>query len=360
MKKILLVLSAFSWASFTANAQITVTSANYINASTGINQKVDTLPVAGIVPGNAGANVTYDFSALHTASLTITSQITFTTVATGVQGSSYSVTPANMCMHQDTSYMYFDTSATKMEFWGIAGNLLRNSVNNAMVYSNPQTVITFPSTYNTTFTDVAAYDNKFVYGALYQGIWVDSLREKETITTTSKIDGWGTVKTPNSQFPCLRQNIKKHSVDTAFAKIFVGGYHYWMLLYGDTSNTQSYSYISDSNNGPIVDIEYYSDSSKIYQVRWNTAFVNTVSQYNTEAGFIVFPNPVSDYLTINYTSNENFNAIIYDLTGREVLNAAISKLNSTISVANLENGTYIIRVFNKEGLVKSNKITIIH
>ena len=357
MKKTVLISAAFFGAVFTVNAQITVTSANY-NAVTaaGMNQKVDTLPVAGIVPGSAGASQTYNFSALNSH---LTSVSTFTTVAAGVLGSTYSVTSADVCMKQDTMYFYFDSSSTKLDMWGVAGNLLQNGVNNAMVYSNPQTVITFPSTYNTAFTDVATYDNTFNYGALYQGYnMVDSVREKETITTTSKIDGWGTVTTPNATFNCLRQNIKKHSVDSTWAKVVIGTFHYWLNLSGDTSNTQSYSYIS-TNGGPIVDIEYYADSSKIYQVRWNTTLDIAVPQYEAENDITVFPNPVSDNLIINNSSMENLNAIIYDLSGREVLNATISGQKKIISVGTIENGIYLLRVFNKTGLVKSNKIAII-
>src|ERR1035438_517905 len=194
MKKIIITLVALCGIALAGNAQITVTSSNYINAGAGINQKVDTMPVSGIIPGSAGSNQTYDFSALHTTSLTVTSQSTFTTVSAGVLGSSYSVTPANICMHQDTTYFYFDSTSTKLELWGSVGNLLQNGVNNAQVYSNPQTVITFPSTYNTSFTDTAKYDTKLPYGATYQGYWVDSVQEKERIITVSKMDGWGTVK----------------------------------------------------------------------------------------------------------------------------------------------------------------------
>jgi len=265
MKRILTLVTAICLACIAANAQ-TINATDYFSP-TGITQKVDTLPVGGIVPGSAGAGQTYDFSLLNSH---LTSTSAYIAPASGVLGSSFP--SANKCMHQDTNYYYFDTSATKVDFYGVAGNLLNLGVNKALVYSNPEKKITFPSVFGTTFSDAAAYDNKWAYGALYQGVWVDSLRDKNTITINSSMDGSGTVITPNRTYTsCLRQNVLKHSVDTTWAKIFVGGFHYWIQLSVDTSNTRTYSYITDSIVGPLVNIELYPDSAtKIYQVRWNS------------------------------------------------------------------------------------------
>lgn len=264
MKKILLLLSAaFGWFSFTANAQITISSADYYKIATGMTQKVDTVPT--ITPGAAGANQTYNFAALNSH---LNSTTTFMPPASGLLGSQFPMT--NVCMQQDTMYFYLDSATAQLEWWGVAGNLLQNSVNNALVYSNPETKITFPSTYNTAFSDNSAYDSKFPYGAFVQGIWVDSVRNKENNTTTSLIDGWGTVITPNGSFSCLRQNVLVNSIDSSWAKITVGPSTYWIFVSADNANFQSYSYISDCG-GPIVDIQLYADSTAVSEVRWNTA-----------------------------------------------------------------------------------------
>lgn len=353
MKKKLIIPLVFCWMCFSANAQITVTMNNYTSSS--ISQKVDTMPVPGINPGNAGANQTYNFAALNSH---LTSGSSLIMPSLGVLGAKFPMT--NVCMIQDTMYFYFDSSSSKLSFWGVAGDLLKNSVNNAQVYSNPQTIITFPSTYNTAFSDTALYDAKLPYNAYYQGYWVDSVREKERIITVSNMDGWGTVSTPlTSGFPCLRQNIMKYSVDSSWAKVVVGNFHYWLLIEGVASSTQSYSYVSKFN-GPIVDIEYYADSNAISEVRWNTILFTSSAQFEAGNDIRVFPNPTADYLTITNSSNENLNLKVFDLTGRVVLNTLMAEPNKIISVADLENGTYLVELFNKEGLVKSDKIVIIH
>jgi hypothetical protein len=350
MKKTLFGLTAFFWVPYALNAQITITASNFAAVTTTVSY-VDTVPA--ITPGSAGAGVTWDFSALHTHR-TVTN--TVMTPTAGVMGSSFP--SSNMCVQRDTNYLYLDTSNTKVEFWGVSGHILGNGVNNALVYTNPQTILTFPSTYTTTFKDTATYDRKFGYNAIYQGVQVDSLREKERIITSSTMDGWGWLTTPSSgAFSALRQNVLKKSVDSTWAKIVVGSYHYWTLLYGDTSNTRTYTYMTNVSWGPEVEIEYYADSTAIYEVRWSGMLTGVAEQ--TNSGISVYPNPASNYITIANPTNENITAAIYDLTGREVMKADATA-GKAIAVTSLQNGTYLISVLNKEGVIKTGKIIIIH
>src|SRR3990172_2082537 len=276
MKKILFTLSAFCGAAITANAQITVTSADYLNATTLIHY-VDTLPNAAIDSGLTGASQTYDFS-LAVKHLTSTTN-KILPKSSGLLAASYP--SANICMQQDANYYYFDSTNTQLDFWGVSGDLLNISSNRAQVYTNPETKLTFPSTYTTTFTDPSSYDNTFEYMAMYQGVWVDSVRNKENNTTTSLIDGWGSVITPDGTYPCLRQNVLVTSIDSSWAKIFVGGFHYWIFVSGKTSNFQSYHYISNIGKGPIVSLDYYADSSAIERLTWNSFSLSaTTAQTN--------------------------------------------------------------------------------
>ncbi|MCX6311417.1 MAG: T9SS type A sorting domain-containing protein [Bacteroidetes bacterium] len=357
MKKILFSLATLGLSAFSVKAQITVTSSDYIDVSSPLTQYIDTNTT--ITPGSAGANADWNFTALHAHDTIIS---TFTSASSGLLGSNY--TNANVCMHLDTNYFYFDTTSTKLDFYGVAGDLLGNSVNNAQVYSNPQTIITFPSTYFTAFTDTAAYDAKFVYGALYQGYFVDSVREKETIITSSTIDGWGTVHTPHGGFYCLRQNIVKHSIDSTWAKIVVGPYHYWISLFTANTNTQSYSYVSNTA-GPIVDIEYYADSNVIYQVKWNSVVGDVgVSSIENQSSVNVFPNPSQGEFSvaINAPENEDYLMKVIDMTGRivynETLHIAKGKNLNAISVEGISEGLYMLQITASNGSMKCLPITI--
>lgn len=355
MKKILLIPLVFLWISFTANAQITVNLASY--TASNISQYVDTLPLVSIGPGIAGANQTYDFSALHSHLPSFGSYIP---PSAGVLGSQYPMT--NNCMHQDTLYFYFDSNASKVDFWGVAGNLLGNSVNHAQIYSNPQTIITFPSTYNTAFLDTANYDSKFGYNAMYNGYYVDSLREKERIITNSTVDGWGTVFTPTGNIACIRQHLVKNSVDSVWAKVVVGNFHYWLNISSASTSTPSYAYISQGY-GPIVDIEYYTNTTNIYRITWNTIPLSTNS-ISAGNDLNVFPNPNNGEfdMTMNVANNNDYTIEISNVLGQviysETLKDFSGKYTKHLDLNTYGEGLYMVSVFDKTGLVKTTKISI--
>ncbi|OFY84947.1 MAG: hypothetical protein A3F72_18365 [Bacteroidetes bacterium RIFCSPLOWO2_12_FULL_35_15] len=346
-----------------AAAGITITAADYTNLPASNFQNIDTLPVVAITPGAAGANVTWDFTALN-ANLNVANELI--TPSTGLLGSSFPT--ANMCLNQgNTDYLYFDQQLSGIDLLGYAGDLLQNGAPfEAVVLSNPETVITFPSTYTTSFNDVSAYDASYAYNGTYSGIQVDSVREKETITITSLIDGYGTVITPTyaTGYPCIRQNVTKVSVDSTWAKIVnpLSGLHYWISTSGTTSTYRSFTYITNVIGGPIVDIQMKADAAgnantDISEVKWNPATPVGIAKYSN-SDIRVYPNPASEYLIINKTSKENLNVVMYDVMGREVLNSAINGQSTKISVASLANGTYILKMFNKGAIVQTNNIII--
>ena len=345
-----------------AAAGITITAADYSNLPANNFQNTDTLPVAAITPGAAGANVTWDFTALN-ANVTVSN--TLITPSTGLLASSFPT--ANMCLNQgNTDYLYFDQQSSELNLLGYAGDILQNGAPyEAVVLSNPETIITYPSTYNTAFSDVSAYDASYAFNGTYSGIQVDSVREKETTTITSLVDGYGTVKTPTyaTGFDCIRQFVTKVSVDSTWAKIVnpISGLHYWINTSGSTSTYKSYSYITNSL-GPIVDIQMKANATgsantDISEVKWNPVNPTGVSEHSN-ADIRVYPNPASEYLIINKASNENLKLVIYDIMGREVLSASINGQSNKISVASIANGTYILKMFSKGAVVQTNNVII--
>jgi len=81
----------------------------------------------------------------------------------------------------------------------------------------------------------------------------------------------------------------------------------------------------------------------------------------SNAELMVYPNPAANNISIRNVANENLNVVMYDLAGREALNTKdISNMNNEISVLNIANGTYILRVYNETGLLKSDKIVVMH
>ena len=76
--------------------------------------------------------------------------------------------------------------------------------------------------------------------------------------------------------------------------------------------------------------------------------LNTVINNYTQ-NLTVYPNPTSNYLKIYWNQNENIanSAIIFDVSGKKIKEEKIT--NNTVSVQNLQKGTYILEIKNEKG-----------
>jgi hypothetical protein len=83
-----------------------------------------------------------------------------------------------------------------------------------------------------------------------------------------------------------------------------------------------------------------------------------VSVRSEALNFRIFPNPCSNFLTIDINSNfSNSQVSIIDLTGKILIKKPISS-RLTMDIDNLENGLYIVRI-ESEGLSSVQKILIV-
>ena len=72
-------------------------------------------------------------------------------------------------------------------------------------------------------------------------------------------------------------------------------------------------------------------------------------------GIIIYPNPAESQLSIQ-SSREIDSIVIYDLSGREVMRQNLNNKNSILNIESLSSGTYLIQIFNKGKLLKSDKL----
>jgi hypothetical protein len=74
------------------------------------------------------------------------------------------------------------------------------------------------------------------------------------------------------------------------------------------------------------------------------------------SGLNIYPNPVSNgTLYISSDSNSAKSVEIYDILGKQVLNAKVS--NNAVNVSNLQSGAYIVKI-NEEGKTDTRKLII--
>lgn len=103
--------------------------------------------------------------------------------------------------------------------------------------------------------------------------------------------------------------------------------------YGGNFNI-AFVYTSTDENSSTWEIDY---------VRIIASDLNGVAENDTKT-FSVYPNPASQQVTINAETSTT--AVVYDATGRKVMEMNVVEGENTINVQNLENGVYFIMMDN--------------
>jgi len=82
---------------------------------------------------------------------------------------------------------------------------------------------------------------------------------------------------------------------------------------------------------------------------------------NNSNGFVVFPNPANDYISISapYNINGKMQIILYDAAGRQLRSATMMGATDEINTFGLPNGTYLLKIVNN-GMTTTQKVLVTH
>ncbi len=90
-----------------------------------------------------------------------------------------------------------------------------------------------------------------------------------------------------------------------------------------------------------------------------TVFVdpcNNIELYSND--FNIYPNPASDFITIELSKITRSSLIVYSLDGRQIINLDFSSDKMTLDVSMLTSGTYLLQIINDNGI--SQKIFAVY
>ena len=118
----------------------------------------------------------------------------------------------------------------------------------------------------------------------------------------------------------------------------------------------------DSNTlgvGSPAIIRYDTSSAVIYTI----SNPNSTDQFNLKQGFIVFPNPSNDAISIKNILkdfDENTIVVLYDLLGNEMHSKVLGRVGNTykLDVRHLKAGVYILQVVNEHNVLITERVII--
>lgn len=261
--------------------------------------------VAGLSPGNVGANQIWDFS-----SLLVTLDGTFSIVPIVSTPYASSFPTANFVIKStnvgipDPYYSYYKSSPTTIETVGGADSKGANLEN------DHSTLFQFPYAYNTLINDT------------YQ-----SLGDIFISSFTSTYDAYGTLITPYGTYTnVIRQ--KRVEIDGAYTYTdyiwcTTNPFKYIMGMGFRADGTDSYNYVSIFSN--------FSNLS--------------VAKISNENLITTYPNPTTSILNLQFSNAVTIDKlVIIDITGRIVLRQ--TEKVTQINVEKLVKGVYLIEAYS--------------
>ncbi|MEN8928335.1 MAG: T9SS type A sorting domain-containing protein [Flavobacteriales bacterium] len=333
MKKTLLFAGLFAFSS-AINAQ-TINFNNVVEFGDIIYNSIDNSPAFSM--GNTGAGNTWNFAALADDSRDTIEFFHPGNVAGNAATSTFPL--ATLANQEDTNFVFLRKSPTKLELLGLSNGTIH------VASQDPETVITFPSAFGTTFKDTAMTTTT-VSGVTVNQPLADSVRIESVTFVESDFDASGTMTTPFGMFSAIRQNLTRTTKTEVYAKGALTGGVY-TLISTDTETSNSHQYWSDAANAksPIVSYEVDATGGFADFVTWTRGFVefnNVGSKELALKTLKVFPNPVVNTLTIDI--EEEINAVIItDITGK-VLFRTENQLSNTLTLDFLNKGVYILTI----------------
>ncbi len=353
MKKFML-LSVMSLFAFVAKAQITITHYDILNIGEFAVVNHDTLPSTALVPGSAGPNQTWDYTALGTSY-----KDTIGVVDPSTTGYHTYFPNANMC-GKDTADggLYFRKNPQFFTVEGFASNVEIQGFSALIIspFQPADTIVKFPLNYldwgNSNYVEI---DQSMYYGQMVSIVFVDSVRYKSKVRKSYVMDAWGTVTTPIATYPALRQNMQEVRIDSLW--IYPQALGLWELFMDTHDTIRYYNWFAKEMGLQLIEMEWDEVNDKAISVDWISASTHDFVAENKKHSLNIYPNPSSDYVQIDFEEKTSGLVRIYDLRSALIYEQKIEgKESISINTSNFDCGVYFIRFIDENNKQYINKM----
>jgi hypothetical protein len=317
--------------------QITLHQSDIASPLTQLMMYNDTLPVESA--GIAGTSQTWDFSAAHHST---TDTVIFTEPLWTLYGTSFP--GSNLCVMTKSTSTSYDYLVSCSDSLNVAGLTRTMSGVFAKLHGNPtEKLLNFPSTYNDSFTNVSTYMATSYFG-LYG---FDSVKVKVVSTVKSTFDAYGSVKLGIGTYNCLRQNNYTISIDTIWGLADTVWANITSLTGKNIDTTRQYTWWTNNIGYGLVQmtVNLTTDSATSFSYLGALPTPGGINEIADNSIYNIYPNPAKD--VINVCSDlplKNASIELYDVTGSLLYSSVLNSVQSEISIANLANGIYYMKV----------------
>ena len=187
------------------------------------------------------------------------------------------------------------------------------------------------------------YDYPVAFGDLHtsvseQVIQIPTLGYRKTNQTrVNEVDGWGIVNYFGVPYNALRVKTTINASDSIYVDLLGFGFQF------DRPEAVEYKFLVQEFMVPLVQVNYTAGVNSGVLV---VAGPMSVVEANAPQ-FSVYPNPTTNYLTVQCENAYNVPYAVFDMNGKRVLEGMFSD-NSQIEVSSLSNGLYFMKTAMSE------------
>lgn len=375
MKKILLSLSSALLLTNALQAQITISQSSFTNTYVGTTDSVLGSGSTSTYPSLSPAtNGVWDLSAsVSLTNLSLRKHVApFTATYTNA-------TYADSLLFKFSNFSYLAFVQNELSANGLlelGEHINRQAVspgtsNSAdsivfdqqnIVYSSPDTLLSFPATYNRNWTSIYHYDFNFHLSVSQLLLNNAPGFVRAYITKTDSVVGYGTMKvlrldgTTSSPVNVLQIHTTQSTMDSFFisgspANAFVLAA--FQVTQGQTTTSYNQNFYEVNEVTPLATVTYsdaaYTTASAAH-TRGHGPYTTAVQNIALNNNISIFPNPLAGQtlnVKITNASTGNYSYNMVDMNGRSVCNGnlQINDQQATIAVpAMLARGIYFIQI----------------
>ncbi len=327
-------------------AQITITRTDFGNVGYVQAQAQDTLP-AGIAPGSAGTNQTWNLAAMHEH---YDDTIHFVSPASTPFAANFPASNIAIAMTYSPGFFtYLNATTNSIKALGIgipAGAITNNSL--TANYNPVLKVDSFPCNYLLAFNGNTQYTLQWDT-AITVPFTFDSIRVRVHIADSTAFDGWGNVTTPMGTFASLRANNRQHEIDSIFVHSPPST---WVSAGAPTLKfTQKYAWYTNSMGYALCELTMDTTSSTVKSATWLKVSPLSVANSIIREDRNIYPNPAQNEISYMNNDEQVSKLNIYDASGREIYSCEVLSGLNKLNTSTFKNGLYIYRMLKSDGNV---------
>ncbi len=297
-------------------AQPTITSATA--GSVGDVFSFENATVSGFDPGASGAGVTWDFSDLSLTG----SSIGYNFITPEASGHAATFPGATVAAELDGgSYAYYKINASEYTLIGLY------TAASTLVYSDPETYMTFPMTMGTTSDDDLHCE--YTTG-------VETIRDG---SISVEADAYGTLILPGGTYT----NVLRVVLHEVYSDEFVG------LPYTSDYDFTHYYFLREGTVGPLFQYSLLEIGGLFPSTTEQASVNNNIGAVGIDElaqnAINLFPNPANTQVAINLQNVQADQIFITDLSGRTLLQSNTNGTSLvTFDLQSLPAGMYFARI----------------